>query len=232
MLTRLELTDAQLAELTAMCEDAERIDATTRVLVGERCLGLAMFETLDAFDWGGAIARHVYTLSGFSADDRSHYLSVMRSTVEASQLPLAERGGVEREQLDKIGFPNPGSPSDRLFSTVFAFRRISSRFALVWGNVVPSDFRRYARLRTARTVLAVERFRLKHGKLPGALSELSPGFLKSVPLDPFDNKPLRYKKLEKGYAVWSIGEHGDDGGEIKDLETLIPGHDVIFRIKR
>jgi hypothetical protein len=43
--------------------------------------------------------------------------------------------------------------------------------------------------------------------------DLVPNYLESVPIDPFDGKELRYKKLESGYVVYSIGENlSDDGG--------------------
>ena len=80
-------------------------------------------------------------------------------------------------------------------------------------------------LRTARVALAVERFRLANGKLPDKLDELSPMFLKKIPADPFDGKPLHYKKLDKGYVVYSIGEDGkDDGGNKKN--------DITFTVER
>ena len=45
-------------------------------------------------------------------------------------------------------------------------------------------------------------------------------YLKAVPLDPFDGKPLRYKKLSPGYVVYSIGEDlSDDGGQEKKCRT-------------
>ena len=52
------------------------------------------------------------------------------------------------------------------------------------------------------------------GKLPDALGEVVPAYLDAVPRDPFDGAELRYKRLEKGYVVYSIGEDGsDDGGK-------------------
>ena len=71
-----------------------------------------------------------------------------------------------------------------------------------------------ARLRTVRVGLAIERYRLANGKLPENLAELVPAYLDTVPKDPFDGQELRYKRIEKGYVVYSIGEDGsDDGGE-------------------
>ena len=49
-----------------------------------------------------------------------------------------------------------------------------------------------ASLRCAATACAVERYRLKRGKLPKDLNALVPEFMDKVPIDPFDGKALRY----------------------------------------
>jgi hypothetical protein len=69
-----------------------------------------------------------------------------------------------------------------------------------------------------QTALAVERYRVTAGKPPAALAELRPNYLASIPKDPFDEQPIRYKTLERGYVVWSIGADGvdDDGAERAD----------------
>jgi len=72
------------------------------------------------------------------------------------------------------------------------------------------------RIKSVRTAIAVERYRLDTGKLPERLEELVPKYMEKVPIDPYDGKPLRYKRLEKGYTIYSIGEDGkDDGGKKK-----------------
>jgi len=48
--------------------------------------------------------------------------------------------------------------------------------------------------RNILTAIAVERYNLKYKKLPQSLDELVPEFLKKIPIDPFDAKPLKYKK--------------------------------------
>ena len=77
-------------------------------------------------------------------------------------------------------------------------------------RAVCEDLRIIARLRAARTALAIERFRGAAGRLPAALDELVSQHLKTVPEDPFDGKPLRYRKLGKGYVVYSVGTDGAD----------------------
>ena len=65
------------------------------------------------------------------------------------------------------------------------------------------------------TAIALKRCQLKHGNYPAELSELTPEFLPSVPLDPVDGKPLRYRPNSDGtFLLYSVGEDGvDDGGD-------------------
>lgn len=67
--------------------------------------------------------------------------------------------------------------------------------------------------RTAETAMALERYRLGHaGQLPASLNTLAPVYLNQVPLDPFNGQPLRFKRLPKGYAIYSVGADRQDDG--------------------
>lgn len=81
-----------------------------------------------------------------------------------------------------------------------------------YGNVSIRDAKMLAQARTTETALAVERFRLAHRTLPKKLDDLVPQFLSAVPEDPFDGLPLRYRNLERGYVVYSVGADGQDNG--------------------
>ena len=86
------------------------------------------------------------------------------------------------------------------------------------------EIHRVATLRVMRAALAVERYRLKLGHMPAALKDTTPEFLKTVPLDPFDAKPLRYRKLKRGFVVYSVGGNGKEEGGKRD--------DISFRVIR
>ena len=91
-------------------------------------------------------------------------------------------------------------------------------------------------LELASTALAIERFRLQQGQLPDALNELAPKFIDAVPKDPFDGAPLRYKRLARGYVVYSVDADGhDDGGreppeQRKSSDTN--SYDLTFVVER
>jgi len=67
--------------------------------------------------------------------------------------------------------------------------------------------------------LACERHRLATGEWPESLTDLVPEYLKAVPVDPFDDAPIRYAVTSEGIKLWCIGEDlKDDGGDIKRRE--------------
>ena len=110
----------------------------------------------------------------------------------------------------------------------------------VWpafSRCVILDLRGIGRFQTARTALAIERYRQATGNLPDTLSELIPGYLDAIPQDPFDGEPLRYKKLDVGFVVYSIGEDGlDDGAKerpsAKMGRNISNDYDITFKIER
>ena len=66
------------------------------------------------------------------------------------------------------------------------------------------------------TVLALSRYEKDNGKYPEHLHALvEPGYLKNLPIDPYSDKPLVYKKTEQSFMLYSFGENlRDDGGEV------------------
>jgi hypothetical protein len=55
-----------------------------------------------------------------------------------------------------------------------------------------------------------------------------------VPTDPFNDQPLRYRKLTKGYIVYSLGpDFTDDGGKEKAPHAPESAHyDITFTVRR
>jgi hypothetical protein len=88
-----------------------------------------------------------------------------------------------------------------------------------------------AYLRCAIVAVAAERYRRDYGKWPTKIDELAPEYLKAVPTDPYDGQPLRYKRLEDGAVVYSVGpDKQDDGGARNRHNTLAKGIDYPFRL--
>ena len=65
------------------------------------------------------------------------------------------------------------------------------------------------------TVLSILRYKKDLAGYPEDLSELlNKGYLQEIPMDPFSDKPLVYRKTEDGFTFYSVGlNFKDDGGQ-------------------
>ena len=70
--------------------------------------------------------------------------------------------------------------------------------------------------------IALKRCELRHGRLPRDLRELQPEFLRDLPVDFYDGKPVRYRlQVDGSFALYSVGaDFQDDGGA--------PGKDLLW----
>jgi hypothetical protein len=65
------------------------------------------------------------------------------------------------------------------------------------------------------TVLAMQRWRLEKNGYPADLDGLvTAGYLNELPMDPYSNQPLVYKRTDDDFVLYSVGPNFiDDGGE-------------------
>lgn len=83
------------------------------------------------------------------------------------------------------------------------------------SRILSTQIRVAALAAVLRATLAVEQFRGAHGALPDNLEQLAPEFLPSVPVDPFSNAAVLYRKDAEGYRVYSVGDNfRDDRGDV------------------
>ncbi|HEY5910891.1 MAG TPA: hypothetical protein VJA21_09850 [Verrucomicrobiae bacterium] len=207
-------SESQLRALQERFAAAKDQPWPARALAGERAFSISFFidrqiqHSLTRSNqaigrlpsgFGGDVAFTAYRASGLMARDQEFLLDTMGRSVAFAELPAHER-------------IQAGPPPSMITSNRFL---IFSRLLL---PALQPTFARTdehsARMRVAETALGVERFRLAHsGALPDRLAELVPECLQSIPLDPYDSQPLRYKKLPRGFVVYSIGpDRNDDGG--------------------
>jgi hypothetical protein len=82
----------------------------------------------------------------------------------------------------------------------------------------------HARMRCGIVALALDRYRLKHKEWPADLAKITPDFLAEVPIDPFTDEPLQYRKTDNGVVVFSYGPDGDHRGHCYDPLAPMPPH--------
>ena len=235
MLNTTTLSDKELAELQQSVTQAEKPRSLALGLIGERATSLAVFtdpkfqSSIFSGQWGNPtqnqrlssqFAIGLLKASGAFSKDKAFLLDTLSNSIWAAELPYPERWSQTQALPSAI-------PSSRFC--------IFSRILLpALSKAVTRDAEHSARIHVAQTALAVERFRLAHtNDLPGTLDDLAPTFLTAVPSDPFDGSSLRYKKLSKGYVVYSIGADGkDDGGKERASSTSATGSDITFIVER
>ena len=67
-------------------------------------------------------------------------------------------------------------------------------------------------------LVALRCYKLDNGDLPDMLEQLVPDYIKTVPLDPFDEKPIRYSKEKK--MLYSVGADLVDSGGASEEEII------------
>ncbi|MEI2727116.1 MAG: hypothetical protein V9H26_27560 [Verrucomicrobiota bacterium] len=72
--------------------------------------------------------------------------------------------------------------------------------------------------------------------MPENLADLTPAFLAVVPADPFTGEPLRYRRTDKGFVIYSVDRDGlDNGGLEKPLKAKFSdptNYDLTFTVER
>jgi hypothetical protein len=95
-----------------------------------------------------------------------------------------------------------------------------------------AERRTQANLRCAVAALAAERHRLAHNRWPDALDDLvKAGFLDVVPTDPYDGKPIRFKRTADGLILYSVNwDKIDNDGFMNRDSPWELGTDISFRL--
>jgi hypothetical protein len=132
-------------------------------------------------------------------------IDIATEQIAASHLPWPAR-------LDALGVPVTWQPQQvRLSDDARAQQKTYGEFA------VQSEGWRLALVRSARSVVAVERYRRDHNEqLPSRLEDVSPAYLPSALVDPFFGGSLKLAVREGGYVVYSLGvNRRDDSGSVR-----------------
>jgi hypothetical protein len=224
LLSRQVLTPAQLAQLTRLLDSLQTTGAVRRSYIGERATAVNIF-ALPAKAQAQAMAE-----VGTSGSDESQAQQTGMRAGMGLMTAVGLAGADHRlmlETFDKVLQLAEDDSAAALLETEHAFDQAAvqaRRFPpkIFSGMLLPALERGRtkfaaveARRRAGLAAVAIERYRLAHqGNLPESLPQLVPALLPVLPTDPFDDQPLRYKQLPKGYVVYSVGANRrDDGGQ-------------------
>jgi len=231
-LCRSALTNEQLQSMAELIHGPQAAYSIKYALIGERCFGLSVFRMpLRAMNGLAVSNNPLPTLAlgpmrvlGILKRDALSYMDIMTDYIQATDLPTPERLAIAKGIAQAVEQGQRGGFFTRMFAPAL-------------GRVLEVESRAQAHRLAAYCALAVEQYRLATGHLPESLDKLVPQYLDAVPVDPFDGQPLRYRLLDKGFVVYSIGEDlSDDGGKEKGKRKRGPGKqqpwDVTFFVER
>jgi hypothetical protein len=202
-------------ELATLLEPLRQATATNRLIMGirgERASSNLQFEFIgkSTDSMTSATRDLMYGLSGVEKDkepltseeyrayfkgDQAANLRAFLELIVSFDKPLHE----QRQIADQIArkYRNRETP-------------LTNALLPAIVKVFAAEQRCTAQLDCARVGIACELFRLKHQRWPETLQEIPKEWLPEIPLDPYNGKPLGYRKLAHSIRIYCIGEDGLD----------------------
>lgn len=233
----LELCEMPAEDLRMLRAEAALADeglSLELAFYGERSSAYALLGASGEMDWtaawGPPAARGFLlyrVLPSWVERDTLHYFGLIERAARASTLPLAERLREARAVAREVQRLALSAPRNGL--------------SVNWGPGVSRALREEVkadmRLQVAEVALAVEEWRMEHGRWPDSLEELVPELLDAIPQDPFSDGAIRYARTEDGVIVYSVGEDGKDNGGLTEEQAvqkatvqIEEGWDLPFRL--
>ena len=222
------LGDAENAFVTERAWEATEIQKgrASHSAYEETIVGPALFARKSPggrpADWNEFLDRARGTIgeamwrSSWSYSDELYLLQSDQIMLEAVRAMQTNRSGYYKADYDamakrlaKLAFPYAEGALFRALGILY----VSELFNPGSGMSLQRALRMEAARDVVVTAIALKRFQLKHGQWPKSLAEVVPEFLPSVPIDPYDGKPLRYRPNGDGtYLLYCVGEDGVDNG--------------------
>jgi hypothetical protein len=227
-----EPSEAALIRLRRLLEDEEVFPVMLVAARGERAIAERFLQALRSgqipsvttvlgsktgrFQIGSFDAENLVYRFYFKSSSEQHaaMLDHLNELVEITRLPV-------EEQVPRLVqfYASRGSKP-------LLIRSVGFSTSMVDHAVLGSK----AGLRCAIVAIALERYRRVHGRWPDSLAALVPEYIPSVPIDPYDGAPLRFRRLADRVIVYSVSlDRQDNGGNITDNPT-IAGADLGFRL--
>jgi hypothetical protein len=224
-----QASEADLEPVQRLLEDEAEQPLLLIAARGERAIWNQFLEVLKAGELDRAAQKWHLTRRSFELEDmldkkRAHAshaacLKYLTEFVEIRKLPLEQQ--LDREA--RCSMP-PLQDCSTLFEGCWLGGSMFELLPLAYS-------RRLALLRSGMTAVAAERYRRAYNGWPDRLEDLVPSYLSRIPTDPFDGQPLRYKRLDNGVVIYSVGpDRIDDGGRLERNKINKPGTDIGFQL--
>ena len=233
---RAECTPTDLRGLQHVVGEVIEYRALERATMADRCFTVQMYRQLNADPAALKEAQKGFAIAPdrdfcYALDIMEAQLKILRLPYPQSLLEFAAKHPKDDSAMDHFRLMVKSVLKRDMVGMLEAEDMVQpgifSQSLPLSGLNVRILQRHIAQFECTRSTLAAARFHLQQGRFPDRLTELVPKFIESVPLDPFDGKPIRYKRVGNGFAVYSVGENlADDGAEGKLLRQ---SPDIVFR---
>jgi hypothetical protein len=217
------------AALARMQREIEAAAEEPLLLIGARGERAMMDGAMQAIQSGDLDPRFLFGLAGGRGSHGLFALFQIPGLVKNIRAALLKHNN-RFVEIAKLPVEQQAGPLKELEASQRELPVLARQLTAAVTKVATAFHRGRANLRCAVVMLAVERYRQANNRWPETLTDLFPTYFPKIPIDPFDGKPLRYRRVEDGVVVYSVGPDGKDDGGKFDNDPNKSGTDLGFRL--
>lgn len=227
-------SEAQLDELQSAWRQVDLIRPLERTIQTERAIGIAYFALARTNRAGTSALLGAPPASRsltdivedsfltplwkgtWSKQDELRYLKISQAILDSIRAGIQARSWTALKTALDSHSEVIAEPGGLMHGMRY---RLSDALQPNWTKALAKLMRTETIRQQAVAAVAIRRYLLRHGRLPGTLDVLVPEFLTELPWDCLHGQPLRYQPDgATSYRLYSVGENGtDDGGRGDDL---------------
>jgi hypothetical protein len=226
--------------LKALQENLERAFADENFVINFAAERLCMYDRIQACFTDSAFGSHLYlprigSLSLGSVKEQEYFWPAGFFTPFVHpkmtfHILFTHPGKKETRQMadglydyyEKIARKSPAQlKAENEDSEQYFLRKLKDNLFLgimapAFGRIIQISYRFKTEVPATVAIIALQRYKQDKGQYPESLDELrTAGFIKAVPIDPWSDKSLVYKKTDAGFTLYSVGMNfKDDGGKM------------------
>jgi hypothetical protein len=216
-LPTVSLTPVEGRQLAAALENRRHVEQLKLAFVGELALAIPVF--LNLRELGPDAPDYLPARYG----DLKYYLEISQRMISACEGSLPETW--QRTHQLQTALQESRAKSSQVTQLL---RALTLSSVPSYEAYIKAVMKTAFQCDAGRVALALHVYRTERADYPETLSSLSPDYLQRIPLDPYDNQPLRYRRTADGYVLYSVGPDGQD-----DQGRMTPGRmepDIVFQV--
>jgi hypothetical protein len=222
-------SEAALAVVQHALEDEAAQSLLLTGARGERGMADGAMQAIQNGDLDPAYAEAIFSESGRARFVGSAQLLRIPGVIKGIRAALLKQNN-RFVEIAKLPAEQQIGPIKELRAAIQELPELARPWMTSALKVAEAFHRGQAELRCAVVMIAVERYRQANNRWPDTLTDLVPTLLPQVPLDPFDGAPLRYRRLDDGVVIYSVGPDGTDNGGKLDKNPTKEGTDLGLRL--